>query len=156
MNEEFGRRPDQRELEAAFKAAPIPGFKDVKLFVAGLLGSAILTRLAGQDQTFLLSFDVMEATRGEPLADEPDEPLMNAEEAAPFLQGAVEAGAIDAQEMTLLASIMAGRSLADVMSSNLYLRRRLKADFDNDLEAYLDDLSTRTARFVQKAESVRP
>ena len=156
MNGQFGRRPDQRELEVAFFSAPIPGYKEVKAFTLSLLGSAILTRLAGQDQTFLLSFDVMEATQSEALADETDEPLMNAEEAAPFLQGAVSAGVIDAQEMTLLASIMAGRSLADVMGSNLYLRRRLKADFDNNLEAYIDDLSSRTAKFVWKTESSRP
>ena len=156
MNGAFGRRPDQRELEAAFTAAPIPGCKDVKGFAVSLLGSAILTRLAGQDQTFLLSFDVMEATQSGPVAEETDEPLMNAEEAAPFLEGAVAAGVIDAQEMALLASIMAGRSLADVMGSNLYLRRRLKSDFDNNLEAYLDDLSTRTAKFVRNADSSRP
>jgi hypothetical protein len=156
MNGEFGRRPNQKELDVAFSMAPIPGFKDAKAFVAGLLGSAILTRLAGQDQTFLMSFDVLEATQSGALVDEPDEPLMNAEEAAPFLEGAVTAGVIDAQEMNLLASIMAGRSLADIMGSNLYLRRRLKADFDNNLEAYLDDLSSRTAKFVWKSESSRP
>lgn len=156
MNGEFGRRPDQGELDVAFFAAPVPGYKDAKAFAAGLLGSAILTRLAGQDQTFLLSFDVMEAAQSGALVDEPDEPLMNAEEAAPFLESAVAAGVIDAQEMALLASIMAGRSLADVMASNLYLRRRLKANFDNNLEAYLDDLSTRTAKFVWKSESSRP
>ncbi len=81
---------------------------------------------------------------------------MRPEEATPFLEGAVAAGVIDAQEMALLASIMAGRSLADAMGSNLYLRRRLKADFDNNLEAYLDDLSCRTAKFVWKTESSRP
>jgi hypothetical protein len=156
MNGEFGRRPDQRELEVAFFSAPIPGYKDAKSFTASLLGSAILTRLAGQDQTFLLSYDVMEATQSEAVADETDEPLMNSEEAAPFLEGAVAAGVIDAQEMSLLASIMAGRSLADVMGSNLYLRRRLKADFDNDLEAYIEDLSSRTAKFVWKTDSSRP
>ncbi len=156
MDGAFGRRPNQRELDVAFFAAPIPGYKDAKTFVDGLLGSAIMTRLAGQDQTLLLSFDVMEAAQSVALANEPDEPLMNAEEAAPFLESAVAAGAIDAQEMSLLASIMAGRSLADVMGSNLYLRRRLKADFDNDLEAYIDDLSTRTDKFVWKTESARP
>ena len=156
MNGDFGRRPDQRELDAAFFSAPIPGYKDAKGFAASLLGSAILTRLAGQDQTFLTSFDVVEATQADALADEPDEPLMSADEAAPFLEGAVAAGAIDAQEMSLLASIMAGRSLSEAMSSNLYLRRRLKADFDNDLEAYIEDLSSRTAQFVWKTDSGRP
>ena len=156
MNGEFGRRPDARELDVAFFAAPIPGYKDAKAFAASLLGSAILTRLAGQDQTFLLSFDAVEAAQSGALVEEADAPLMSAEEAAPFLEGAVAAGVIEAQEMALLASIMAGRSLADAMGSNLYLRRRLKADFDNNLEAYLDDLSSRTAKFVWKTESSRP
>ena len=155
MNGEFGRRPDQRELDVAFLSAPIPGFKDAKAFAGSLLGSAILTRLAGQDQTFLLSFDVMEGVQGG-AAEEAEEPLMSAEEATPFLERAVTAGVIEPQEMALLASIMAGRSLADAMGSNLYLRRRLKADFDNNLEAYLDDLSSRTAKFVWKTESSRP
>jgi hypothetical protein len=35
------------------------------------------------------------------------------------------------------------------------LRRRLKADFDNDMAAYIEDLSTRTARFVA-ARTTRP
>jgi hypothetical protein len=156
MNGEFGRRPDQRELDVAFFSAPIPGFKDAKAFAASLLGSAIVTRLAGQDQTFLLSFDAMEGVQGEATVEEAEDPLMSAEEAAPFLEGAVTAGVIDPQEMALLASIMAGRSLAEAMGSNLYLRRRLKADFDNNLEAYLDDLSSRTAKFVWKTESSRP
>jgi hypothetical protein len=42
------------------------------------------------------------------------------------------------------------------MGTNLYLRRRLKNDFDNDLETYLEDLSTRTARFVRNAQAARP
>jgi hypothetical protein len=157
MRGDFGRRPDARELETAFAAAPIPGYKDAKAFAASLLGAAILTRLAGQDQTFLVSFDAMEATQGGAAAEAAaDDPLMSTEEATPFLEGAVAAGAIDAQEMALLAAIMAGRSLAELMGANLYLRRRLKSDFDNNLEDYLDDLSTRTANFVRNADSSRP
>ena len=111
MNGDFGRRPDARELDAAFAAAPIPGFKDVKSFTASLLGSAILTRLAGQDQTFLTSFDVMEATQGGPAAEDSDEPLMDAEEAAPFLQGAVD-GRRHRRPGNDLASLDHGRALA--------------------------------------------
>ena len=152
----FGRRPSQAELEAAFALAPVPGFKDVKGFVATSLGSAILTRLAGQDETFLTSFEAVEATLSEEVEAAADEPLMGAEEAAPFLEMAVAAGAIEAEEKRLLVAIMAGRSLAEAMGSNLYLRRRLKADFDNDLEAYINDLSARTAKFIQAAGAARP
>jgi hypothetical protein len=148
MREQFGRRPTMQELAAAFAAAPVPGCKDGAAFAASLLGSAILTRIAGQDQTWLTSFDALEATQSALPAEEPDEPLMSADEAQPFLADAVAAKVIDAQERDLLAAIMAGRSLADAMGSNLALRRRLKADFDNDMAAYIEDLSTRTARFV--------
>jgi hypothetical protein len=152
----FGRRPSAAEIEAAFAQAPVPGFKDPKSFASTLLGSAILTRLAGQDETFLTSFEAMEATLGEEVEAASDEPLMDAEEAAPFLEIAVAAGAIAAEEKRLLVGIMAGRSLAEAMGSNLYLRRRLKADFDNDLEAYINDLSGRTAKFIQAAGKARP
>jgi hypothetical protein len=156
MKGDFGRRPAQTELETAFAAAPVPGFKDVKAFTATLLGSAILTRLAGQDETFLTSFEAVEATLSDEIEAESDEPLLDAEEAAPFLEIAVAAGAIEAEEKRLLVAIMAGRSLAEVMGSNLYLRRRLKLNFDNDLEAYINDLSSRTAKFVTAAGRARP
>lgn len=156
MKNEFGRRPNLAELEAAFSAAPVPGYKDVKAFAATLLGSAILTRLAGQDETFLTSFEALEATISEEVEAEGDEPLMDAEEAAPFLAIAVAAGAIEAEEKRLLIAIMAGHSLAEAMGSNLYLRRRLKLNFDNDLEAYINDLSARTAKFVSAAGRARP
>lgn len=158
MKEQFGRRPREGELEAAFAVAPIPGCKDARTFAASPLGSAIVSRLAGQDQTYLLSFDVLEATQGGMLAEAegPEDALMTPQEAAPFLENAVKAGVIDAQERELLASIMAGRSLSEAMSTNLYLRRRLKADFDNDLAAYIEDLSGRTARFVANANETRP
>jgi len=152
----FGRRPTQAELDAAFAHNPVPGFKDAKSFVATVFGSAILTRLAGQDETFLTSFDAVEATLEAEVEVEVEEPLMEAEEAAPYLEAAEAAGAIDGEEKRLLVAIMGGRSLAEVMGSNLYLRRRLKTEFDNDLEAYLDDLSTRTAKFVSAAARARP
>jgi hypothetical protein len=156
MENQYGRRPHQDELEASFLAAPIPGYRDVKAFSASLLGSAILSRLAGLDHTFLTSFDAIEATQGEePAADAP-EPLMEASEAAPILAAAATEGAIAAEERALLAAIMEGKSLAELMGTNLFLRRRLKTDFANDLEAYINDLSTRTARFVASRSSGRP
>jgi len=155
MAGEVGRRPRAGELEAAFAAAPIPGCKDVAAFVSGLLGSAILSRLAGQDHTFLTSFDVIEATQGEPEAEEADAPLMEASEAVPILEAAVAEGAIALEEKNLLAAIMEGRSLAELMGTSLFLRRKLKTDFDGDLEAFIADLSGRTAAFVA-ARAGRP
>jgi hypothetical protein len=75
---------------------------------------------------------------------------MSAEEAAPFLEGAVEAGAIEPPERDLLAAIMGGSSLAEALGANLFLRRRLKNDFGGDLAAYVEDLSARTARFAAR------
>jgi len=156
MRDKLGRRPTAGELAAAFAAAPVPGYKDGPAFAASLLGSAILTRIAGQDQTWLTSFDAIEATQSALPAEEADEPLMSAEEAQPFLADAVAAKVIEPQERDLLAAIIRGQSLAEAMGSNLTLRRRLKADFDNDIAAYIEDLSTRTARFVSKAQTARP
>jgi hypothetical protein len=143
-----GRRPTPREFEAAFAAAPIPGCANAQEFASALLGSAILTRLAGQDQTYLVSFDAIEATQGAELPEAAEGPLMEAQDAAPFLAGAVEAEAIAPPERDLLAAIIGGQSLAEALGANLFLRRRLKNDFDGDLAAYVEDLSSRTARFV--------
>jgi hypothetical protein len=151
MRGQFGRRPTRPELEAAYAKAPVPGHADAQAFASGPLGAAILTRIAGQDQTYLVSFDAIEASQGAELAEAAEEPLMGAEEAAPFLAGAVEAGAIAPPERDLLAAIVGGQSLAEALGANLFLRRRLKNDFDGDLAAYVEDLSQRTARFVQAA-----
>jgi hypothetical protein len=150
-----GRPPTPQELEAAYAAAPVPGCPTVAKFAATLLGSAILNRIAGQDQTYLVSFDAIEAIQGAEIPDEADEPLMGSEEAEPFLAAAVEAGAIAPPERDLLAAIMAGRSLADALGANLFLRRRLKNDFAGDVATYVEDLSSRTARFVMQS-SARP
>jgi len=155
MRGDFGRRPTPQELEAAFAAAPVPACESAAKFAATPLGSAILSRTAGQDQTFLVSFDAIEATQGAELPDADDEPLMDAEEAAPFLTAAVEAGAIAPSERALLAAIMNGRSLAEAMGADLFLRRKLKNDFGGDVAAYVEDLSSRTAGFVTRA-SARP
>jgi len=50
---------------------------------------------------------------------------------------------------------MAGRTLNEALGESLFLRRRVKADFDGDLAAYVEDLSARTARFVVAA-AARP
>ena len=153
MRGDLGRRPTKAELDAAFAAAPTPGCKDASDFAATLLGAAILTRIAGQDQTYMVSFDVIEATQAGDIAQDDDEPLMDAVEASPILDSAVAAGAIAAPERELLAAIFSGESLARAMSANLFLRRRLKQDFDGDIAAYVEDLSSRTARFVSKADA---
>ena len=151
----LGRRPSEAEIEAAFAAAPVPGTKTGKDFAATPLGAAIVSRVAGQDQTYLLSFETVEATQAAEIADEADGPLMTQQEAAPYLTAAVEAGAIAPPERDLLAAIMAGRTLNQALGESLFLRRRVKADFEGDLAAYVEDLSARTARFVVAA-TTRP
>jgi len=146
MRGDLGRRPTTAELDAAFAAAPTPGCDSAAKFAATPIGAAILARVAGQDQTYIVSFDVIEATH----ADDQDDPLMEAEEAAPFLALAVDAGVIAAPERELLAAIFAGQSLADAMGGNFYVRRRLKIDYAGDVAAYVEDLSSRTARFVAR------
>ena len=150
MNEDYGRRPTREELDAAFAKAPIPGFDTAQDFARKPLGSAVISRLAGLDQTYLTSFDA-ETHPFEEIEDESDAPLMNADEAAPFLKEAVAAGAISAPEGALLAAIMAGRDLMSALGDNLALRRRLKQEFNGNLGAYVDELSARTARFVAGA-----
>lgn len=155
MGDKLGRRPSEEEIEAAFAAAPVPGSKTGKDFAATPLGAAIVSRVAGQDQTYLLSFESVEATQAAEIAEEADAPLMTQQEAAPYLEAAVEAGAIAPPERDLLAAIMAGRTLAEALGESLFLRRRVKADFEGDLAAYVEDLSARTARFVVAA-AARP
>lgn len=155
MRGDLGRRPTTQELEAAFSTAPVPGCDSAATFAASPLGSAILSRIAGQDQTYLVSFDAIEATQAAEIPDAADEPLMSAGEAAPFLDAALDAGAIATPERDLLTAIMAGRSLAEAIGADLFLRRKLKNDFDGDLAAYVEDLSSRTAQFVMRA-SARP
>lgn len=150
MKWDLGRRPRPAEVEAAWAAAPVAGFADAKAFTASLLGSAILTRTAGQDQTSFVSFDLIEAQLGETVADDAEEPLVTSDEALPILDRAVAGGAIAADEKALLAAILEGRPLAEAMRSDLGLRRRLKNEFDGDLEAYVADLSARMAAFVSE------
>lgn len=151
MAGEFGRRPTPEQLDAAFAKAPVPGFKSAAEFVALPFGAAIVARLAGIDQTFLVSYD---AELTHPLEDveSDDEPgLMSADEATPFLGEAVKAGVLSEAEGDLLRAILAGRDLMSAMGDNLGLRRRLKNEFGGDVGAYVDELSARTTRFVVEA-----
>ena len=147
MGGEFGRRPTREEMEQAFAKGPVPGFKTAADFVAEPLGGAVIARIAGLDQTYLVSFDENTA----PLESDDDEPLMSADEAAPFLAEAVSAGVLDAEEAGLLRAIMAGRDLGSAIGDNLALRRRIKQGFAGDVGAYVEDLSNRTAHFVAEA-----
>lgn len=151
MEAGFGRRPTREQLEAAFAKAPIPGFKTAVEFVALPFGAAIVARLAGIDQTYLVSYDAEQSHGLEDAENDADVPLMSADEAKPFLAGAVEAGVLSAAEGDLLRAILAGRDLMSAMSDNLALRRRLKSDFGGDVGAYVDELSARTTRFVVEA-----
>ena len=102
-----------------------------------------------------MSFKSVEATQAAEISDEADGPLMTQQEAAPYLDAAVEAGAIAPPERDLLAAVMAGRTLNQALGESLFLRRRVKVDFEGDVAAYVEDLSARTARFVVVA-AARP
>ena len=156
MHEQFGRRPTKAELEAAYALAPVPGSKDAHAFAITLLGSAILARLAGLDHIRIGSYDAMEGTVSEPVREAADEPLMTSGESAPFLDNAVAAGALATAERSLLTAIIEGSSLEEALAANPFLRRRLKQDFEGNLEAYIEDLSARTAKFVRNAAEGRP
>ncbi|HUG60314.1 MAG TPA: hypothetical protein VMP03_00615 [Methylomirabilota bacterium] len=156
MNDEVGRRPTADELERAFAASPVPGSDSGAAFGRTTLGGAILTRVAGQDITRMVSYESVEAVLSDTLADEDDAPLLQPDEALPLLDRAVRAGAVAPDERGLLAAILEGNPLADAMKTDLGLRRRLKNDFDGDLGAYVADLSGRVAAFVQKELDGRP
>jgi hypothetical protein len=155
MRGEFGRRPTREELDIAFAKAPVASCKSAAEFAAVPLGAAALARLAGLDQTYLVAYDAEDGYALDTLSGEEDEPLMSADEAAPFLADAAKAGVLIAAEADMLRAIMAGSDLMSAIGDNLALRRRLKHDFGGDLSAYVDDLSARTARFVAEA-SGRP
>jgi hypothetical protein len=153
MGGEVGRRPSLTELDAAWAAAPVPGHDKAASFAASALGGAMITRLAGQDHTALISYDRMEEQLGEAEIATGDDPLMTSQEALPILERAVAAGAVMPEEKVLLAAILEGLPIAEAMRDNLALRRRLKSGFGNDLGAYVDDLSRRLADFVAAAET---
>ena len=155
MRGQFGRRPTREELDAAFALAAVPGFKTAAEFATHPFGSAVLARIAGIDQTYLVAYGDGETNPLDALESDDDAPLMNSAEAAPYLAQAVAAGALSAAEGELLRAIMAGQELWGAMADNLALRRRLKNDFGGDLSAYVEDLSARTARFIIEA-TARP
>ena len=156
MKEEVGRRPTAEELETAFAAAPVPGSASGAEFGRTALGTAILTRVAGQDITRFVAFEDVEAVIGAMETDDEDVDLIAADEALPLIDRAVAAGAIEPDERALLAAILNGRPLAEAMRSDLGLRRRLKTRFDGDLSAYVTDLSARVAAFVRSSAVGRP
>ena len=153
MNGEVGRRPSSQELEAAFASAPTPGYKTVADFTASPLGAAILSRLAGLDHTYFVSYEAIETSLAEELPDGGDEPLMRQDEAAPYIEAAIEARVVAAEEGELLKAILSGQPLTAAMGANLFLRRRLKNEFDGDIAAYVEDLSERMARFAADGEA---
>jgi hypothetical protein len=156
MNDEVGRRPTADELEAAFAASPVPGSGNGASFARTTFGAAILARVAGQDVTRVISYEQVETIVAGEVADEEDEALVTPDEASPLLDRAVGAGAIAADERALLAAILEGRPLAEAMRNDLGLRRRLKADFEGDVGAYVADLSARVAAFVRREAGDRP
>ena len=155
MRGQFGRRPTREELDAAFARGSVPGFKSGTEFAAGLFGAAVIARIAGIDQTYLVAYGEGETNPLDTMESDDDAALMNEAEAAPYLARAIAAGVLSAAEGDLLRAIMAGKELWPAMSDNLALRRRLKNDFGGDLSAFVEDLSARTARFVIEA-TARP
>jgi hypothetical protein len=155
MKRDLGRRPTAGELEQAWAIAPVPGHSSANAFAGSLFGSSILSRIAGQDHTALVPYGDVEAWL-EGQEAEPEAPLMTADEATPILDRAVAAGVLEADEMRLLAGIINGRPLAEAMRSDLGLRRRLKTQFGNDLDAYVEDLSARVAAFASGPGNIRP
>jgi hypothetical protein len=151
MAGEFGKRPSREQLDSAFAKAPVPGFKTAAEFVALPFGAAIVSRLAGIDQTYLIAYDAEQTHPLEDIESDADAPLMGADEATPYLAEAVKAGALSAAEGDLLRAILAGRDLMSAMGENLGLRRRLKNEFGGDVSAYVDELSARTTHFVVEA-----
>jgi hypothetical protein len=157
MRDEVGRRPTPEELETAFADAPVPGSATGATFARTPLGAAILTRVAGNDVTRVVSFDQFEAVISDTVADEDvGEDLMAPDEAAPLLDRAVDAGAVSAEERHLLAAILDGAPLADAIRDAAAIRRRVKADFDGDIGAYVADLTARVAGFSRRDADARP
>ena len=149
MNDDLGRRPSEAELQEAYAAAPVPGSPDAAAFVRTPLGAAVLARIAGRDQTYVISFDVIGDTIAETVADE-SAPLMDGGEAAVHLDAAVAAQAIAPAERALLAAIMDGVSIAEALGANPFLRRRIKTEFNGDVAAFVEDLAGRAARFAAR------
>jgi len=157
MNDDLGRRPTEPELNRAFAAAAVPGSATAQEFVRTPLGAAAIARIAGRDQTYVVSFDAISETLVDQLVeDEEAEPLMSGAEAASHLDGAVAGGAIAPAERELLSALMDGKSLADALSANPFLRRRVKTEFGGDVSAFVEDLAGRAARFAAAAGMGRP
>ena len=156
MNDDLGRRPNGAELEKAYAEASVPGSSDVGAFLKTPIGAAALARIAGRDQTYMVSFDVISETLADTVADEADGPLMDGAEAAGQLDGAVAAQAIAPAERVLLAAILDGQSIAEALGANPFLRRRIKTDFNGDVAAFVEDLATRAARFAAQGLAGRP
>ena len=150
MNDDLGRRPSETELRAAFASAPVPGSPDADAFARTPLGAAVLARIAGRDQTYFVSFDVVGETIAETVAED-SAPLMDGGEAGPHLDAAVAAQAIAPAERALLAAIMDGVSIAEALGANPFLRRRIKTEFNGDVSAFVEDLADRAARFAARS-----
>ncbi len=149
MTDDLGRRPSDAELKAAYAAAPVPGSPDVAAFVRTPLGAAALARIAGRDQTYIVSFDAISDMIAETVSDD-SSPPMDGGEAGAHLDAAVAGQAIAPAERVLLAAIMDGVSVAEALGANPFLRRRIKAEFNGDVSAFIDDLAARAARFAAR------
>ena len=149
MNDDLGRRPSEAELQAAYAASPVPGSADVAAFARTPLGAAALARIAGRDQTYVVSFDAISETIAETVSDD-NSPPMDGAEAGAHLEAAVVGRAIASAERDLLVAILNGVSVAEALGANPFLRRRIKTEFNGDVSAFVDDLAGRAARFAAR------
>lgn len=146
LNGDYGRRINQTELQSAWQNAPVPGYADAAEFAASTLGRAVLSRLSGDDVTRTIAIDDL-GDRADFLAAPEVEEIMSPDEVAAPLEAARRAGVISEAESLLLNALFSGEALVDALKSSLELRRRLRNDFDGDLELFVGDLSARLTDF---------
>jgi hypothetical protein len=74
---------------------------------------------------------------------------MSASEAAPTLDRAVAAGVLSRDERDLLARIMAGEAIAEILRDKPALRRIIRGEHGGEVESFVGDVSDRMANFVK-------
>lgn len=151
MGGAVGRRAGAAELASAWATAPVPGHDGAESFARSPLGAAILSRLAGEAHIAHFSDELLDVFLAEGADPAETIDLMRPAEAAPFLDAALKAGVVSLEERDLLARIMAGEALADILGERPGLRKRVRAEHGNDIEGFVANLSTRVADFVSQS-----
>ena len=136
----------------AFAKAPPTNYATAQAFAASPLGAAILGPHRRHDQTYLVSFDVIEGPQAAEIADEEDAPLMEATKRRPISSAPRRPARSRRPNATCSPRSWPDARSAEALGDNPFLRRRLKADFGGDVGAYVEDLSARAAKFVIESE----